>query len=298
MRLEELARTAPFARPLTVPACTLGCFHRRSITYANGAEDAATRVIWIQSHGLTGDLRIPARRPEVGGRASIADCTPEQQVELAKGEGGVADTAFADGRMSWGNWAAFQPYDKWPEPGELRRVGPALIEFAPSGIYVEDWRLQPGSAGLRVGLRLVSEASPGGAPQARDGGLVIAGDHAIFALARRRPLAEGVPAHRQLAADPALAGAVFDAQAAYARQEADGRWRIALAVDPFMEGRELDLDGFASGEPGYLSQTLTCGTQRLWRIDTLLADQPIDLATPALAEGEAWLAREAGVLLG
>jgi hypothetical protein len=173
MRLEELARTAPFARPLTVPACTLGCFHRRSITYANGAEDAATRVIWIQSHGLTGDLRIPARRPEVGGRASIADCTPEQQVELAKGEGGVADTAFAD-----------------------------------------------------------------------------------------------------------------------------GRWRIALAVDPFMEGRELDLDGFASGEPGYLSQTLTCGTQRLWRIDTLLADQPIDLATPALAEGEAWLAREAGVLLG
>jgi hypothetical protein len=298
MNLEDLARATPFARPLAVPAWTLGCFHRRSITYATGAEDAATRVIWIQSHGLTGDLRIPVRRPDLNGRASIAECAPEQRVELAKGEGGVADTAFADGRMSWGNWAAFQPYDKWPEPGELRRIGPALIEFAPSGIYVEDWRLQPGSAGLRVGLRLVCETTPGGAPQPRDGGLVISGEHAIFALTRRRPLAEGVPAHRQLEADPALAGAVFDAQAAYARQGADGRWRIALAVDPFMEGRELELEGFTSGEPGFLSQTLACGTERLWRIDTLLADQAPDLATPALAEGEAWLAREASVLLG
>jgi hypothetical protein len=298
MRLEDLARDAPVAREPDVPAWALGCFHRRGITYATGQEDATTRVIWTQSCGLTGDLRLPADRPDVSARGALSECSPAELVELAKGEGGVADTAFQDGLMSWSNWAAFQPYDKWPEPGELRRVGPALIEFAPSGIYVEDWRLQPGSAGLRVGLRLVSEASPGGAPQARDGGLVIAGDHAIFALARRRPLVEGVPAHRQLAADPALAGAVYDAQAAYARQEADGRWRIALAVDPFMEGRELDLDGFASGEPGYLSQTLTCGTQRLWRIDTLLADQPIDLATPALAEGEAWLAREAGVLLG
>jgi hypothetical protein len=297
MRLEELARAAPFARPLAVPAWTLGCFHRRSITYANGAEDAATRVIWIQSHGLTGDLRIPAQRPDLNGRVSIAECMPEQRVKLAKGEGGVADTAFADGRMSWGNWAAFQPYDKWPEPGELRRIGPALIEFAPSGIYVEDWRLQPGSAGLRVGLRLVSETAPGGAPQPRDGGLVIAGEHAVFALARRRPLAEGVPAHRQLAADPALTGAVFDAQAAYARQEPAGRWRIVLAVDPFMEGGELDLDGFAPGEPGFLRQSLARGTERLWRIDTLLADQPLDVATAASAEGAAWLDQEAGVLL-
>lgn len=296
MTLEELARTAPVAREPDVPAWTLGCFHRRGITYATGQEDAATRVIWTQSCGLTGDLRLPAQRPDVSGRGVLSECSPAELVELAKGEGGVAETGFAGGLMSWSNWAAFQPYDKWPEPGELRRIGPALIEFAPSGIYVEDWRLQPGSEGLRVGLRLVSEAEPGGPRRPRDGGLVIAGDHAVFALARRHPLVEGVPAWRQLAADPSLAGAVFDAEAAYVRPGADG-WRIALSIDPFAEGRSLDLSGFAPDEPGLVRQSLADGTERLWKIDVLMAGQPLPAATLGTPESAAWLEAEAATLL-
>jgi len=297
MTLEELARAAPFTRPLAVPAWTLGCFHRRSITYADGTEDAAVRVIWVQSHGLTGDLRIPARRPDLAGRRSLADCTRDELVELAKGEGGVADTSFPGGRMDWTNWAAFQPYDKWPEAGQLRRVGPALIEFAPSGIYVEDWRLQPGSAGLRVGLRLISETAPGAEPAPRDGGLVIAGDHAILALARRRALPAAGPVHRQLAADPSLAADVFDAEASYARRGPDGDWRVELAIDPFAEGKAPPLTGFAADQQGRLRQTLEDGVVRLWSIDTLLADQPLDAATDAAPEGQAWLRRESETLL-
>jgi hypothetical protein len=297
MRLEDLARDAPVAREPDVPAWALGCFHRRGITYATGQEDATTRVIWTQSCGLTGDLRLPADRPDVSARGALSECSPAELVELAKGEGGVADTAFQDGLMSWSNWAAFQPYDKWPEPGELRRVGPALIEFAPSGIYVEDWRLQPGSEGLRVGLRLVSEASPGGSHRPRDGGLVIAGDHAIFALARRQSLAEGVPAWRQLAADPSLAETVFDCQACYVRCSVDGAWRIAFSIDPFAEGRTLALDGFEPVRPGVLRQTLDDGAERLWKIDVLMTGQPVPVATPAVPEGDAWLKNEAETLL-
>jgi hypothetical protein len=297
MTLEELARSAPVARGPDAPAWTLGCFHRRSITYATGHEDATTRVIWTQSCGLTGDLRLPAVRPDVSARGALLECAPAELVELAKGEGGVADTGFEGGLMRWSNWAAFQPYDKWPEPGELRRIGPALIEFAPSGIYVEDWRLQPGSEGLRIGLRLISEAPPGGAHGPRDGGLVIAGDHAIFALARRRPLAEGLPAWRQLADDCSLAETVFDAQAAYARREPDGRWRIALSIDPFAEGEILPLEGFEPAAPGVLRQTLADGSERLWKVDELTADQPLPAATPAAPEGAAWLDREAETLI-
>ncbi|HEY3697006.1 hypothetical protein [Phenylobacterium sp.] len=296
MTLEELARTAPFARPPAVPAWSLGCFHRRSITYATGAEDMATRVIWVQSHGLTGDLRLPAARPDVGHRRGLADCTADELAALAQGEGGVADTGLCDGRMTWSNWAAFQPYDKWPEPGELRRVGPALIEFAPSGIYVEDWRLQPGSAGLRVGLRLVSETPPGGPEAPRDGGLVIAGEHAIFALARRAALPAQAPVHRQLAVDPSLAAAAFDARALYARRGVGGGWRVALSVDPFAEGAFLDLGGFRASGPGELLQSLEDGTARRWRIDTLLADQPAEPATGADEVALAWLAGEGDTL--
>ena len=295
MNLLDLAAQAPQAGPLRVPDWTLGCFHRRCISYANGAEDTATRVVWIQSHGLTGDIRVPADRPDVSHRSGLADCTRVELAALVQAEGGVADTAFADRRMSWSNWAAFQPYDKWPEPGELRRIGTSLLEFAPSGIYVEVWRLQAGSSGPLIGLRLVSEE---GRP--RDGGLVIAGEHALFALGRKVELDSGAPLPLQLrrAADPAvLAGRIFEAEARYARRSGDG-FRVALSTNPFAEGAPLDLDGFAPGpEPGLLRQA-ACGVERLWRVDTLLAERSLPVSTPAEPAGLAWLEREGPRLPG
>jgi len=287
MNLLDLAAARPQARPLQVPSWTLGCFHRRCITYATGAEDVSTRVIWIQSHGLTGDIRVPADRPDVSHRAGLDECSAEELIALAHAEGGVADTAWAGDRMSWSNWAAVQPYDKWPEPGELRRVGGSLLEFAPSGIYVEDWRLQGGCSGPLVGLRLLTED---GAP--RDGGLVIAGDHALLALGRLAELESDDPLPLQAArgVDPAR---LFAAEARYAVRQG-GRYVVKLATNPFAEGEPLDLGGF---EPGPEADLLRQGP-RLWRIDTLLAEQPIPLATPAAAAGRAWLEGEGARLPG
>jgi hypothetical protein len=300
MNLLELAAQAPQAAPLAVPPWTLGCFKRRCITYASGAEDVSTRVIWIQSHGLTGDIRVPVDRPDVSHRSGLTDCSREELVALAHVEGGVADTAFGGGLMSWGGWTAFQPYDKWPEPGELRRVGGSLLEFAPSGAYVEDWRLQPDSAGPLVGLRLVSE---NGRP--REGGLVIAGDHAIAVLGRPAPLASDQPLPLQLraAADArSLAKAVFAAETRYARRGAAG-YVVELATDPFVEGSRLDLDGFTAGpDAGSLRQAGLDAdgelVERIWTIDTLLADQALGLATAAEPAGLAWLQGEAPRLPG
>ena len=58
MRLEDLARQAPFARPLAVPDWTLGCFHRRSITYANGLEVMNGAGAWIDVPPQPGGLVI------------------------------------------------------------------------------------------------------------------------------------------------------------------------------------------------------------------------------------------------
>jgi hypothetical protein len=306
MRLDELAAAYPQALARAVPDWTLGCFRRRCITYANGGEDPGTHVIWIQSHGMTGDLRIPADRPSVAHRAGLADCTREELEALSLVEGGVAATAFAGERMSWSGWCAFQPYDKWPEPGELRRIGTCLLEFAPSGIYVEDWRLQPSATTLLAGLRLVGESRDGGPLELRDGGLVVAGDHAILSLGRRRPLAGDapLPAQMRTAADPAaLAAAIFESVTSYARRDAAGAYRVELSTDPFApSGAALPLDGFAAGDaPGLLVQSLVEDGRRLsrcWRIDTLLPDAPVPAATPAAASGLAWLARESGHLAG
>lgn len=286
MTLEELAAFAPRSQPLKVPGWTLGCFHRRCITYATGREDATTLVVWIQSHGLTGDIRIPAWQP----KDRLDALSPADIALAASVEGGVADTAWDGERMSWSNWAAFQPYDKWPEPGVLRRVGACLIETAPSGIYVEDWRLQPGSSGLVAGLRLVSQ-TVAGVERPRDGGLVVCGRHALFTLARRNPLAEGVPAQVQLAERPDLLDDVFDAEASYAVHGV-----VAASTHPWTVGAALPLGDFEDAGDGLVRETLADGA-RLWRVDTLLPDVEIDARTPAEAGGGAWLDREASTLL-
>ena len=270
MTLEELARTRPFARPLAVPDWTLGTFRRRSITFADGAEDAATAVVWIQSHGLTGDIRIPADRPDVRHRAGLADCTREELAGLAMAEGGVAETHYGDGLMRWTDWSAFQPLNNWPEPGDLRRIGDCMIEFAPSGDYVEDWRFQPATSPLRVGLRLIGERAEGGPVRPRAGGLVIAGDLAILSLARRAPLpaAHLADLFREATDLPALTEAAFDAVTVLARGAGDA-FHVELSTDPFLERRLLDLGDFAPGpEPGTLLEDLA-DRRRIWRIDTL-----------------------------
>lgn len=300
MSLAALARAQPHAEPLAVPAWTLGCFHRRCITYASGEEDAETRVIWAQSHGLTADLRLPAKRPEVHRREGLAACTPRERAELARGEGFMARTGWDGAQMSWDAFAAFQPYEKWPEPGRLERVGACLIEWAPSGIYVEDWRLQPESSGLSVGLTLVSETGADGVKRPRAGGLVIAGDHAVMLIGRRHPLPPG-RAHELLAADPDLWPQVFDASVGYARRGSAG-WTTSLAVDPFQEGRRLfDEASFGPGATkGSLRQwsdePSSDWRERLWTIDTALTDQTRSLWTEASPEGLNWLAREAAAL--
>lgn len=300
MSLEILAVTRPYAEPLAAPAWTLGCFHRRCITFATGIEDTSTRVIWVQSHGLTADLRLPLVRPDVRARGALQACTASERAELARGEGFVAHTSWDGALMRWDAFAAFQPYEKWPEPGRLERVGSCLVEWAPSGIYVEDWRLQPGASGLSVGLQLVSETGADGVSRPRTGGLVIAGDHAVMLIGRRAPLPEG-RVHEILTAEPGLWEDAFDCEVAYA-QRRDGGWSIQLAVDPFMEGRDL-LGGAVFGadpSPDLLVQRNPgpegAWRERIWRIDTLRADLDAGAATPALPEGMDWLTREADAL--
>lgn len=270
MTLEELARTRPFARTPVVPQWTLGTFRRRSITYADGAEDATTAVVWIQSHGLTGDIRIPADRPDVRHRGGLADCTREELLGLAMAEGGVAETSYADGLMRWTDWSAFQPMNNWPEPGDLRRVGACMVEFAPSGAYVEDWRFEPAASPLRVGLRLLGEQAEGGPVRPRSGGLTVAGDLAIFSLARRAPLPAAHLADQFRASTdlPCLTQIAFDAETSLARG-AERAFQVELSTNPFLQRAPLDLGEFLPGvETGTLLEDLG-DRRRIWRIDTL-----------------------------
>jgi hypothetical protein len=298
MTLEELAAIRPYAKAQIAPDWTLGCWRRRCITFANGEEDTDTQAIRVRSQGLTAEIRAPKMRPPLIGKHHLGDCSDAELARLARAEGLVAQTAWRDGLMAKDVFASFQPYDRWPEPGRLERVGVCLTEWAPSGAYVEDWRLQPRSSGLSAGLRLVSEIRLDGREHPRDGGLVIAGDHALMVIGRREPMQQGRAWELIEQADDPLrpASLAFDCRVSYAIRM-ERQYAIALAIDPFANGLPLFLEhGFDMGEaedelvqrpgPGDLWNL------RRWKIDTLLPDQRRPRATPMTESGAAWLEAE------
>lgn len=304
MTLDEIAASSPQSSTLRVPEWALGCVKRRSITFATGLEDTQTRVFWVQAHGMTGDIRIHPARPHIGIDTNLAALDRDTLSQLASVEGGVAMTSWNEPVMSWSNWIGFQPYDKYPEPGLMRRVGDCMIEFAPSGAYVEDWRFLPSAPGLLAGLRIESETDANGRTHARGGGLVVAGDYAIRTLARRDEFSEGTRAQDFVRAsdNPAAALAcTFDCVTDYMIRDGDV-WIIEASTDPRRESRRTTLIGpLALGtETGTLVESVTDEsgiTQRAWRIDSLEANRAFNQATFLGADQRAWLERESDTLI-
>jgi hypothetical protein len=304
MTLDEIAAAKPKAGTQRVPDWALGCVRRRSITFATGVEDRQTRVFWAQAHGMTGDIRVNPSRPAVPAGTKLSSLDHETLIRLASVEGGVATTSWNEPVMSWADWIGFQPYDKYPEPGLMRRIGDCMIEFAPSGAYVEDWRFLPSAPGLLAGLRLEAEIDHAGKEHRRQGGLVIAGDHAIRALARRDELPPGTRAQDfvRTSDDPVAAlERVFDCTADYAVLNA-GNWTVEVSTDPRREQTSISLLGplLDSGRPGLLIEAVPGDPQlsrRVWRIDSLEAGRRFPSSTQLAPSARSWLDREADTLL-
>ena len=243
-------------------------------------------------------------RPKLQPTDRLEDLDRDTLILLASVEGGVATTTWADGVMSWADWIGFQPYDKYPENGLIRRVGECMIEVAPSRIYIEDWRFQPSAPGLLAGLRLIAEVDALGVERPRAGGLVIAGDHAFCSVARVAELPYGTRAQdfvRQ-SHDPVRAlRQVFGCTVDYA-VKSNGAFNVISSTDPRRETMIVNLTSDFSTTPllGVLSQRVgenSNVTARLWRIDSLENNVAFPLATQAPLDKLAWLEAEADTLV-
>jgi hypothetical protein len=197
-------------------------------------------------------------------------------------EGGSASTEWNGVSMRWSDWTALQLRDKWPEPGLLRRVGDCVIEFAPSGAYVEDWRLQPSRPGPVVGLRLIEERADGRVTH-RGGALIVCGDHA--ALVRGRSAGTDL----------------FACEASYAtRDPASGDFTVALSTNPLREGQVIAVqDGFEFDNQNVRQTVEENGEvrERIFTIDTLEPLHDFRISTEAGSGAAAWLESEAETLL-
>ncbi|WP_236033039.1 hypothetical protein [Pseudomonas schmalbachii] len=304
MTLAELI--ARYARRPTssVPDWMLGFFKRRSISFANGETDVRTHVCWLQSRNFTIDLRLPLADQQVPAKALVEYSKEELRI-LANYEGWEALSTWDGQALSWHSDTSLQLHNRWPKPALLQRIGNCMIEFAPSGAYVEDWRLQPSAPGPLVGLRLIEERNlADGSIRHRGGGLIVCGEHAALVLGRAEPVIADI-ALRDLAiqavGDAERLAQLFNFETSVAHGSLEDGYRITLSTRPErLQQQLLPLDGFELLPDGErVRQRLSIDgapCERLFAIDTLEEHFVFEQATGFTPAARDWFERESQTL--
>lgn len=287
MNLLELCRAHPWQRPENVPAWMLGMYRRRTIAFANGMSDSQTRVFWLQSAGLTIDLRLPL----VNQQKLVADAP----MDVADYEAWYAHSVWSDTELRWRAGISFQERNRWPEAAHLQRVGNCMMEFAPSGVYVEDWRLQnKGKAGALIGLELVSETDlTTHTTRIRKGALIIAGKYAGMVLDYPEVIAQRAPEVIAQTTPEKLLGFY----AVIGETDSSGGYVVTHGLHATDVGNPVtSMEGFSLAEEvGFIRQRLTENgreIERLYWVDVMQPLFDFDDTTPVGAEAEAWFHRE------
>ncbi|WP_374962300.1 hypothetical protein [Spongiibacter tropicus] len=286
-----------------MPEWMLGYFKRRSISFANGDTDTRTHVCWLQSRNFTIDLRLPVDEEQVAAKAR-RDYSAAELRAMGNYEGWVADSVWDGETLSWQNEKALQLHGRWQEPAYLKRVGNCMMEFCPSNVYVEDWRLQPSQPGPLIGLRLLQETNLStGEQYSRDGGLIICGDYAALVLARPEAISDKSDnalreKAEQAVGDAAALAQLFNFETSVASGSLAQGYTVELSTCPERQGQTLlSLDGFSTtANSRELTQRIAQqdgrDIERRFVIDTLEASCAFPQFTQTSAQANQWFERE------
>lgn len=291
---------------IAVPEWMVGAFSRFSITFANGKCDRSTRVFWLQSESLTIDLRLPLLNDQL--HVVPEDYRdPDTLQQRLNYEGWYAKTRWQDEQLSWFDGTSYQLHNRWPEPARLQRVGDCMMEFAPSGAYVEDWRLLNRQYGPLIGLELESEYYPdSGHTLPRRGALIVCGEYAGLVIGR--PGNISVTDEQTLqqwfsdsttTAEQRRQMLCFETAVGFGNVQQG--FRVIHSLDGNRYGDTLfDPDSFsAADEAGYIIQKTQINgrpIERRFRIDCIHHHWRFEPATSCNEEAQQWLRREAATL--
>jgi hypothetical protein len=277
--LERLPRKG--IEDIAFPRNLLGAFRRKSITFCTGVTDETTIVYWFQSKSFSIDLRLSERAG-----------TP-----LTERQGWVGDTLWDDQtqQLSWQIERSYQPRNQWPEPARLSFIGNCVLEFAPSGAYVEDWR-QSSSVGPYLGLRLVSMLNETtGRETAASGGLILAGEHAAFVQSRLPEVDDAL--QRAASLEDALAtGIATEAQIeSYEVSVALGGRVITYSTQSHRAGEPIGLGDLSIRSDGKVAQERIIDGEQcvlFYEVDMFEPKFVFDNQTPSTSEALDWMEQE------
>jgi len=307
MHLKQLLEQHAQESEKSVPEWMLGCFKRRCISFANGLSDTDTTVFWLQGRNQTIDLRLPISA-ELVRQTHWRACDASELARLANYEGWCADSLWQDDLLSWSGGVSFQLHNRWPEPAKLSRVGNCMMEFAPSGAYVEDWRLQSCQPGPLISLRLLEERDMNnGELRHQRGALIITGNWAGLVLGRAQALPtddsrQTLPERLSLAEeDPVYKAQVFNFECSIAQGSLDEGFTTCFSTQFSRVGQPIfSLQDFRlDQQSNQLVQQLSLGTKRIERrfaIDSLEQHMTFTPASPWPPETETWFEREYATL--
>jgi hypothetical protein len=225
----------------------LGCWKRAWIEFSDGTRDDTTTVVWLQTESLMVDVRIPADRAVPSDRAALIDCSVEELRAIASSDASSGFTECgppvvdADGlrsaTASWhtrGHGVNFHPVSAFPEPGLMTWNDDAtvMMERAPSGAYVEEWRLVPGSRDPLI------VASVDAATMYRAGPVAVLVRDRIVPIPRPARLLELLD---ECAADRSMMEALLDCEFSVAELKGN-HWTVVASTLPWREGKALDVD--------------------------------------------------------
>jgi hypothetical protein len=230
----------------TVPDVMLGCWKRAWIEYSDGTRDDTTTVVWLQTESSMVDVRVPADRSALVGRAELQACTIDELRSIASSDASsgftecgpavVGDDGVRAATASWhtrGHGVNFQPVSAFPEPGLMTWSddGTVMYERAPSGAYTEEWRLVPGSRDpltvIPAGINTVYRAGEIA---------VVVRDRAI-AIPRQARLPDLLDEYGD---DRATLEALLDCEFSVAQRNNDG-WTVFASTLPWKEGTVVDV---------------------------------------------------------
>ncbi len=300
MHIQELVLQLSKPPVKSVPNWMLGCFKRRSISFASGDCDTDTHVFWLQGRNITIDLRLPIEVEQIPNKA-LEDYSLEELHALANYEGWYAETVWKDNLLSWQGGSSFQVHNRWPEPGIMHRVGDCMIEFSPSAAYVEDWRLKNTTSGPLVSLRLLEEREcETGVIRHRDGALIICGEWAGLVLGRRETiLAKPDQQLRDVVktADEDLLTSIFNFECSIAQGNVEKGFIVNHTTQPARLTQSLmSLDGFsidtATGEVRHRFEQAGGALERRFSIDSIETEVTFTRSTPLEETSKRWFAKE------
>jgi hypothetical protein len=252
------------------PEWLTGVWVRKALWLEGAEPDYSTRVFYVQTPTLFGDIRIPESRPDTSNVISLDDLHDTELKKLATQEGFAGYVEIADDVVTWQREIDFQPPAEIPDVGRCTVDKQYMIETGIHSDYSEKWQRIADGNGQFLAMQIA-----GNEGELANQILVVAGDHFLYARGREHSLEPAKSLNhlfKRRDFNRAQVIRYLNCEFSYGLVRGGRKpWEIYLSTLPFKEGERLIAPGEMEvlpdlGEVRQHSRNLNSTAKRSWII--------------------------------